>query len=468
MTASGRLPAPVERAWRVLVDWERQAQWMLDADSVRVVGDVREGVGTRVAVRTRLFGIPLFTEVLEVTAWDPPSGLEVAHSGLVRGTGRWRLDPDQGGARFTWEEDVRLAVPLVGGLAARLYAPFMRRLMRRAIAGLARSLTDSAAMSPTNGPASADPAAEGADLERWVDAKLISPQQAAAIRAYERGDRAPARRGSLVSEALGYVGAALALAGLVAALGRVWNDLDPLARVAILAVAGVIFLAAGAVARTSDEPAFDRLSSVLWAVSAGLAAWALSEGFQDDGGTGETTALLTALASFAYSGFLWRVQPRTLQQIPMFLSALAVVTLALALLPVGRGPEALAIAFIVLGGGWLLASHAGAVAPEETGLMLGAVLLLIAPATPAAETGVFFLVAFVICGGLMAAGVAWEHLSLLAVGTAGTFAYLTWAVVEYFGDSLGVPLALSIAGGLVLAVALLATRLRRGITPDVR
>jgi len=110
---------------------------MPDADSVTVLGDLREGVGTRIAVRTRLFGVPAFTEILEVTNWHPGVGLEVRHGGPVRGFGRWRLRPAGDGAEFLWEEEFRLAFggPL-GELAAVVYAPLLRWLIRRAINGL--------------------------------------------------------------------------------------------------------------------------------------------------------------------------------------------------------------------------------------------------------------------------------------------------------------------------------------------
>src|SRR5580765_7747786 len=69
------LPTTPRGAWSVLVDWERQADWMLDADRVEVVSDLREGVGVRLAVRTRLLGVPTFTEPMEVTVWEPPRRL---------------------------------------------------------------------------------------------------------------------------------------------------------------------------------------------------------------------------------------------------------------------------------------------------------------------------------------------------------------------------------------------------------
>ncbi len=132
------LPVPPEEAWAVLMDWERQAEWMLDADRVDVVSDHREGVGVRLAVKTRIAGIPAFTEPMEVTGWDPPHRLDIRHGSLVAGNGSWELQPVEGGARFVWTEDIRLAVPLVGELAARLYRPVMRMLMGRAMEGLRR------------------------------------------------------------------------------------------------------------------------------------------------------------------------------------------------------------------------------------------------------------------------------------------------------------------------------------------
>jgi hypothetical protein len=62
----------------------------------------------------------------------------IAHRGFVRGVGTWRLRPVEGGTWFSWVEDLRLPVPVLGELALRVYAPFMRRLMREALAALRR------------------------------------------------------------------------------------------------------------------------------------------------------------------------------------------------------------------------------------------------------------------------------------------------------------------------------------------
>ncbi len=122
------------------MDWERQADWMLDADVVRVVSAHREGIGVRLAVKTRIAGLPAFTEPMEVLGWDPPRRLEIRHGSLVAGMGVWTLEPTVVGTRFTWSEDIRLAVPVAGEFAALAYRPIMRILMDRAMTGLRRHI----------------------------------------------------------------------------------------------------------------------------------------------------------------------------------------------------------------------------------------------------------------------------------------------------------------------------------------
>jgi hypothetical protein len=144
--ASVVLPVTIERAWAFVVDWERQADWMRDADQVELLTPHREGLGVVVAVRTRVLNVPAFTEQLEVIAWEPPSVLRIEHGSFVNGIGEWRLTPvargDERGTRFTWEERLTIGVPVAGPLALFAYRPVMRRLMRRSLATLRAALTD--------------------------------------------------------------------------------------------------------------------------------------------------------------------------------------------------------------------------------------------------------------------------------------------------------------------------------------
>jgi hypothetical protein len=111
---------------------------MRDADRVDVLSRDRAGVGVRVAVRTRVLNLPLFTEVLEVTVWEPPRRLEIAHRSFLRGSGVWTLAPTGTATRFTWSERVSLPVPFLGELALLAYRPALRSLMRRGLDDLRR------------------------------------------------------------------------------------------------------------------------------------------------------------------------------------------------------------------------------------------------------------------------------------------------------------------------------------------
>lgn len=135
------LPSTPEEAWSVLIDWERQPDWMKDADRVDVLTPYREGPGVRIAVRTRVLNVPAFTERLEVLVWEPPRRLLMAHRSFIHGTGEWLLDPAHSGTTFSWIEEISLPIPVLGELALRLYRPVMRFLMRSALEGLRRSVS---------------------------------------------------------------------------------------------------------------------------------------------------------------------------------------------------------------------------------------------------------------------------------------------------------------------------------------
>ncbi len=114
--------------------------WMRDADTVRVLGDLRGGAGLRLAVKTRVWNVPLFTEVLEVTEWRPPHRLVVRHTRFVAGTGEWTLEATGGGTHMRWVEELSIPIPVLGELALSVYRPFLRRLMRDALVGLRKQV----------------------------------------------------------------------------------------------------------------------------------------------------------------------------------------------------------------------------------------------------------------------------------------------------------------------------------------
>lgn len=134
------VPAGPGDVWVTLLNWERQPEWMVDAVTVRVVSPRPGGVGTRIAVRTRVLGLPMLTDVLEVTEWDPPRRLVMARRGFVRGIGTWLLQPEPAGTRFAWSEEIRVPIPVLGELVLVAYRPVMRRLMLRSLENLSARL----------------------------------------------------------------------------------------------------------------------------------------------------------------------------------------------------------------------------------------------------------------------------------------------------------------------------------------
>jgi carbon monoxide dehydrogenase subunit G len=133
------LKASPDRVWTVLADWETYTSWMPDVASVRRIGPDREA-GLSLAVRTKVFGVPLVTDRMVVTAWEPGRRMAIQHQGLVQGWAEWRLEPVAEGTRFTWVEDLRMPPPVLGEIALRLYSPFLHRSFHSSISNLARKV----------------------------------------------------------------------------------------------------------------------------------------------------------------------------------------------------------------------------------------------------------------------------------------------------------------------------------------
>jgi hypothetical protein len=62
--------------------------------------------------------------------------------------------------------------------------------------------------------------------------------------------------------------------------------------------------------------------------------------------------------------------------------------------------------------------------------------------------------------GLMAISVRLDQNVLLGLGVAGLFVYIPMIIFEWFGESLGVPVALLIAGVILIGVVVATVRLR--------
>ncbi len=136
--------APRETVWRVLTDWERQAEWMLDAKAVHVLTPQREGVGVTIQCPTNLLGVTV-QDVMRVTGWREGQYLEIVHLGkIITGSGAFELsDRPGGGTTIRWWEEVDPPLGAFGEWGASTFvAPIIRKIFTKSLSNLARAAED--------------------------------------------------------------------------------------------------------------------------------------------------------------------------------------------------------------------------------------------------------------------------------------------------------------------------------------
>ena len=133
------IAAPPERVWEVLADLEHQARWMVDVRTLEIVSEQKRGVGAVMRVTSELFGLPVVKDVMEITAWEPPVRMDVAHRGQFAGTGQFVLERVDNGTIFTWIEDFEPPLEPLGEAAfALVVRPHLRRVFARSMVNVAR------------------------------------------------------------------------------------------------------------------------------------------------------------------------------------------------------------------------------------------------------------------------------------------------------------------------------------------
>lgn len=131
--------APPRQVWQVLIEWETQPEWMVDARAVEVVGERREGVGTRLRCPTDLACGLVITDVLEVVEWRPPHLLGVRHTGaMIRGVAAFELRATPHGTHLRWWEAIDPPLGPLGWVGGLVAAPLVRRMFRASLGRLKR------------------------------------------------------------------------------------------------------------------------------------------------------------------------------------------------------------------------------------------------------------------------------------------------------------------------------------------
>lgn len=222
-------------------------------------------------------------------------------------------------------------------------------------------------------------------LAGWVDRGLITAEQAAGIQAAEaRTSGQPAPRadhrsppGSLVGEALGYVGGVLVVVAAILITAPLWPQLGTGARLGIAFGAAAVLLAAGAAAPAQQGGAGLRLRSVIWLLStAAFAAGLVLLGDEALRLAGEDTALLAAGGAAGWGAVLWWRRRGFLQQAAV-VAALAVGAGALAAhLPAG-GDAVSGVAVWGVGAVWLVLGRGEVLGRRQPASAFGAAVAVV-------------------------------------------------------------------------------------------
>jgi Predicted membrane protein (DUF2157) len=307
-------------------------------------------------------------------------------------------------------------------------------------------------------------------LDRWVKQGLIMREQADRISSEEGWEPrlvtttepvSGAGHGSLIVEALGYLGGVLIVVAAALIANWYWADIPTWGRVALPLAAAALLAVAGGLAYRHPSERTGRLRAVLWLGSAAgvaLALWVIGRDVISLP-ENEKLALFAGLGTAAYAGLLWALSRSFLQQLALFAALATAAGAAAGLLPEGEGaPTGLAICglgaiWFALAWGSVLSPRRASLAVASVGTLLGAMITI-----SAGDWGYVF--ALVVVAVLVTLAVLLGDLIILGIAAVGALQVLPATVMHFFPGALTAPLALLLVGLVLLAAALYTTRRR--------
>lgn len=295
--------------------------------------------------------------------------------------------------------------------------------------------------------------------DSWVDAGLVSADQADAIRRYEASKEA-AVRVPVVTEVAVYLGSVIALMAGAFVVGRRWDDLTVVGRGGLGLVIAVIGLAGGAWLMRLGEAGSSRLGGFLWALAAGGVGMTAAV-FADEAGlearSGDGSLLLAVGIPVLVTGLaLWRNLDRPLQLLTAAVGAGLVVG------GIGQFLELTstqgAVVVWVLGVAFGVVALVGNVVPRTFALVIGSFVAWMgsmmlmewnerwAPAFAAATAAVTVIV-----------GSRERLVPVLAVGVL-TFLFAVQMALQTTFSGAGSSMIVAVIGLAIVVIALVRTR----------
>lgn len=298
-------------------------------------------------------------------------------------------------------------------------------------------------------------------LDEWVKAGLLEREQAERIREHEHGTDGGV---AVWQEALGYVGATLALSALGLLLEDVWVELTVGAQLAVTVALAAALTVTGWVVFPGAVPSRRRLGSLLLAAGTVATAWGAGIAVTELTDWGDAGSALTVGAiAGTHAVVLWCARPAPLQEVAAFAAA-GTVLAGLLLLPEIE-PAALYVGLSVwtLGAVWALLAQVEVLRPARTGVALGLLAVgvgaQIAASGDARVLGLWLGIAST--AAVLAVGALRTSVLLLAFGAAGVVIFIPQVVFHLFEDTVAAPVALLLVGVIVVVVAAGGFRLTR-------
>jgi hypothetical protein len=263
----------------------------------------------------------------------------------------------------------------------------------------------------------------------------------------------------LLVEVAGYIGAAAGVTGALLLLARTGASNDATVLLTSLALTAALVVAGAFIGRR-DVDAYARLRSVLWFAAVFTWSAAIQSLLADAELAPSSTASVlvsAALAALAAVALWWPLR-RSLQAIAVFLGATALVAALLDVAggPGGVGPVVQAVIFWAFGVGWAWLGVRGVMAPRVTTVVVGTITALGAPAAALSGSsptvGPVSFVAFWIFATAVAAlwlGARYRLRAAQGLGIVGIIASTLVVVLANLADSQGdavIALVIGIAG----------------------
>ncbi|HZD23799.1 MAG TPA: DUF2157 domain-containing protein [Acidimicrobiia bacterium] len=299
------------------------------------------------------------------------------------------------------------------------------------------------------------------DLDDWVAAGLITPEQADAIRSHEsEGQKEP----SGWVEPVAYLGAALIGVALFLFGVEVWDQLSAWGRVALSALITVVVFSAGLVLRRSGSEAAGRAASFSWfLVVAGVAATAglLFSDIIEFNPDWRSLVVSSIVLAAAVGLYIW--VRRGLQLVAVAVATASFVTSLTARRPVDE-VWIVGLLFLTVGLVWLLLTWAGFLEPPLAGWILGSVFAIGVGIGSFDDNALWSVLGIVVGLGLVWLSTRLDRRSLLALGVVALLIWIPATVTILFENSIPIPVAILITGVVTLTVVIAAVRFDRTAT----